>query len=106
MSKVFFKTILCAGLLVTACSGGATFVDEFDGTAVDPDPAKWYPNERSSAFDNYLQDGVLHMDCIGGGADNPGLRISHKHWSTIGRQNADREAWCPGHHGVRARTLS
>ena len=72
MNKVFLQTIVYAGLLLTQCIGAATFVDEFDGTAADPDPAKWYPNERGPSFDNYLQDGVLHMDCIGGGADNGG----------------------------------
>ena len=70
MNQVLFQTIIYTGLLAAAGSGAVSFVDEFDGTAPDPDPAKWYPNERSPAFDNYLLDDILHMDCIGGGADN------------------------------------
>ena len=64
-------------LLPISARAGLSFDDQFSGTAADPDSAKWWPNEDSPAFDNYLDttysaDGALHSECIGGGADNGG----------------------------------
>ena len=67
--------IVVAGLWMASAGQAATmFDDQFDGTAADPDSAKWHPNDavQGSDLDCSLVDGKLRVAWATGGAGGDG----------------------------------
>ena len=67
--------IVVAGLwMASAGQAASMFDDQFDGTAADPDSAKWHPNDGVQApdLDCSLVDGKLRVAWATGGAGGDG----------------------------------